>query len=199
MPVADQNQTGPLAQAGVHTSVAMQTKPAQELAAAPLWRAKFIPREAVLVNQRWDRLRAPGRCQRRAGAILAGLLVLLASRALAVDPLPPAIENASLATKESYWQQAGEESDRLRRLWGRRRYEERRRYRQDVAMTMYRAAEDRRELLRPQAPTPNGSDVALAPAGASPLPSRALHVGLLCLAAGLAYCFRERLFRKFYA
>jgi len=135
----------------------------------------------------------------RAGMTLAGLLALLASRALAVDPLPPAIEDASLATKEAYWQQAGDESDRLRRLWGQRRYEERRRYRQDVAMTMYRAAEERHELLLPQATASSGTEGAPASAGASPLPSRALHVGLLFLAAGLAYCFRERLFRKFYA
>jgi hypothetical protein len=148
-----------------------------------------------------NEFRAPEKCELCTGVMLACLLVLLASRALAVDPLPPAIENASLATQQAYLEQLGEESDRLRHQYAQQRYEERQRYCQDVAMEMFHEAEARREELLAQAPMPSGATSGPAPAraGAPALPSRARDLGLLGLAVALVWGFRKRLFRKFYA
>jgi len=135
------------------------------------------------------------------GLKLAGLLVLLASPARAVDPPPEEIANSSLETIQAYLDRVGQDSERLKSEVAQERYEAHQRYCQDVALAMYRAAELRRELLLPQAsaPSESASGPAQAGAGAPTLLSRVWPIALVAFALALVYRFRERLFPKFYA
>ncbi len=98
------------------------------------------------------------------GAILALALV---PRVLAIDPLPPSVQNASLEVQKAYREKLAQESLHDKLEVGKKRFSERQQYRQGLTAMMRREAAVRNEAL-------NQGGAAAAPVVAQAQPSSSL-------------------------
>jgi hypothetical protein len=119
----------------------------------------------------------------------------LGNRLLAVDPLPPEIEQASLTVQAEYLERVGHESERQRQEVAARRFEQRQKYRTTISTEMAREVDLRHQAMFVQAP---GATLAVQEAVGGPSPAETQSqwglLAFLGLTALFAFQFRKRLF-----
>jgi hypothetical protein len=113
-----------------------------------------------------------------AGAVLA---MVLAPRVLAIDPLPPSVQNASPEVQKAYREKLAQESLHDKLEVGKQRFQERQKYRQGLTAMMRHEAAVRNEAL-------NQSGVVASPVVAQARPSSSMpqwffFLGMLAIGA----------------
>lgn len=87
-------------------------------------------------------------------ALVAVLWFMLSSHAVAVDPLPPELENAPLKAQAAWRQKTGRESQEERTQVAQKRFEQRMAHKQTLMAQVHREAAERRDAVLTPVPAP---------------------------------------------
>lgn len=90
----------------------------------------------------------------RTWILIPVVLMMLAARARAVDPLPPELENAPLKAQAAWREKMGRESQEERTQAAQKRFDERMVFKQGLMAQVHREAADRRDAVLSPVPEP---------------------------------------------
>lgn len=86
--------------------------------------------------------------------LIPAILMILASPIMAVDPLPPELENAPLKAQAAWRERMGRESQQEKQQVAQQRFDQRMIFKQGLMAQVHREAADRRDAVLNPVPEP---------------------------------------------